>query len=121
MIPPIASWYNTNHGDIAQLGEHLLDVQEVAGSSPVVSMESPADTDRRVSAGLFVWRLAGRADQNGCVICSVRKKYEIGFEKSPVLLYTRVYGGQAGPLAWDVTGSLHDRYYRKRMVLLWHC
>lgn len=28
----------TSDGDIAQLGEHLLDVQRVAGSSPVVSI-----------------------------------------------------------------------------------
>ena len=50
----------TEYGRLAQLVEHLLDVQEVTGSSPVPSTTIP----RPFGLGIFLWWTAQDSNSN---------------------------------------------------------
>ena len=50
----------TEYGRLAQLVEHLLDVQEVTGSSPVPSTTIP----RPFGLGIFLWRTVQGSNSN---------------------------------------------------------
>ena len=73
----------TEYGRLAQLVEHLLDVQEVTGSSPVQSTTIP----RPFGLGIFLWwtvqdsnRAAARSDASKATVrlCLARDGQPIG-------------------------------------------
>ena len=65
-LTTLAAWkrLNGHHGDIAQLGEHLLCTQGVTGSSPVVStiLQKILRTQKVTGEEAKPTRMVGRGD-----------------------------------------------------------